>query len=163
MRLFLAQSATLYDYGTLQARFSAALTGRWRPESSLHATVLFLGQRFAQEEVIAAVSAAVPPLEGADVIGVERFGHNRIFYGAAAHPSLCRAHADLSRRFGMTPHPVYTPHVTLMRYKRLDETAYETARQQIEGVILGRIEGPLLLMRSTLTPQGAVYDVLHQF
>ncbi len=163
MRLFLAQSATLDDYGALQARFAAALTGRWRSESSLHATVLFLGDRFAPEQVIVTVSAVAPRLDTAVISGVERFSHNHIFYAAAEHPSLCRAHAALARALGMTPHTAYTPHITLMRYKQVDIDAFTSAQQAIREHTLGHIGGPLLLMRSTLTPNGAVYDVIHQF
>jgi len=163
MRLFLAQSATLDDYPALQQRFAAAFTGRWRTWGSLHATVLFLGDRFTPETAVSTVSAAVPVLEEAVIRGVALFPHNRIFYAAAEHPSLCRAHAELSRAFGMAPRAAYTPHITLMRYKTLDTAAFETAREPLQGLPLGRVEGPLLLMRSTLTPGGAVYDVVHQF
>ena len=58
---------------------------------------------------------------------------------------------------------LYVPHVTLMRYKRLDTACFETEAGLLAQRTLGRIGGPLKLMKSTLTPGGAVYEPVYQF
>lgn len=161
MRLFLAQAATLDDYKGVQARFSPCLEGRWRTESSLHATVLFLGERFSMAEVIATVSALTLQLDDAPIEGVGLFEPNRIFYAAAAHPTLLETYRVLCHAFGIQRRDLYTPHVTLMRCKKIDIPCLRA--KIITRQRLGIIAGPLLLMRSTLTPDGAVYEVLHRF
>lgn len=163
MRLFLAQSAELEDYAALRERFAPCLEGRWRAETSLHATLLFLGERFAPRDIIETVEQSACTLEDAAIVGVSRFGHNRIFYAASDHPSLVEANATLSRAFGLTVPRRYVPHVTLMRFKAIDELCFEAACRALGDTVLGRIDGPLKLMQSTLTPEGAVYELVHQF
>jgi 2'-5' RNA ligase len=163
MRLFLAQSAAPDDYSALQARFDPCIKGRWRTESSLHATVLFLGKRFTQEEIITTVSQCDYTLEDAVLNGVGRFAHNRIFYAAAVHPTLVETYHTLSEAFAMAHSRPYLPHITLMRYKAIDTVCFEHACDALGGLRLGTVGGPLKLMKSTLTPEGAVYELVHQF
>ncbi|WP_345972272.1 2'-5' RNA ligase family protein [Sulfurimonas diazotrophicus] len=163
MRLFLAQAATLYDYPGIQAAFTPCMQGRWRPESSLHATLLFLGDRFPPERVIDLVRRCDLPMADAYIKGIERFSHNRILYAASEHPTLVEGHRMLSSAFEMQPHGHYIPHVTLMRYKKIETACFEKEKTTAEAVIAGKIEGGLKLMRSTLTPAGAVYDTLYAF
>ena len=163
MRLFLAQSATLYDYAGLQADFSPCLRGHWRPASSLHATVLYLGDRFAPEQIIETVSDCDYVLGDAFLKGVGRFARNRIFYAASDHPTLRKSHRVLSAAFALEYQRHYRAHVTLMRYKRIDVDCFEKEKTEIEAIVAGKLQGGLKLMRSTLTPAGAVYDVLYRF
>lgn len=163
MRLFLAQAATLFDYPGVQEQFSPCLRGHWRLASSLHATVLFFGERFSTEEIIEKVAACGIVPGSAFIKGLGRFDHNRIFYAAAEHPVLAEGYRQLSAVFDMPPQRPYIPHVTLMRYRRIDIGCYEKARMAAEEIIAGKLEGPLRLMGSQLTPAGAVYRTLHQF
>jgi 2'-5' RNA ligase len=163
MRLFLAQSAVLDDYSALQARFDPCIKGRWRTESSLHATVLFLGKRFTPEQIISVVSKCSFTLSDAPLAGVGRFAHNRIFYAAAVHPSLIETYHILSEAFEMAHSRPYIPHITLMRYKAIDAVCFENACETLGDRRLGTVGGPLTLMKSTLTPEGAVYEPVHQF
>jgi 2'-5' RNA ligase len=163
MRLFLAQSATLYDYTGLQADFSPCMRGHWRTASSLHATVLYLGYRFRPREIVATVSECDYHLEEAFIKGVDRFAHNRIFYAAADHPTLIQTHRRLSAAFALKHERNYKPHVTLMRYRRIDIGCFEKEKTELEAIVSGKFEGGLKLMRSTLTPSGAVYETLYQF
>ena len=55
------------------------------------------------------------------------------------------------------------PHVTLMRYKSIDVACFEAECIHNEGMVLGKLGGPLKLMKSTLTPEGAVYETVHTF
>ncbi|WP_345987430.1 hypothetical protein WCX18_09925 [Sulfurimonas sp. HSL1-2] len=163
MRLFLAQTATLFDYTGIRDAFAPCIEGRWRPEASLHATLLFLGDRFSPEQVIETVRNCDLSLSNAYIKGIDRFAHNRILYAASDHPTLVAGHHLLSHAFAMTPHRRYVPHVTLMRYKKIDIGCFEGEKMNTEAVVAGKLEGNLKLMRSTLTPSGAVYDTLHQF
>ncbi|MHC3995298.1 2'-5' RNA ligase family protein [Thiomicrolovo sp. ZZH C-3] len=163
MRLFLAQTAALYDYPGLQAALAPCIQGRWRPESSLHATLLFLGDRYTPDTVIETVRRCNPPMADAYIKGIGRFSHNRILYAASEHPTLVEGHRLLSSAFAMPPHRHYAPHVTLMRYKKIDTDCFEKEKTTVQTVIAGKIAGGLKLMRSTLTPAGAVYDTLYTF
>lgn len=163
MRFFLAQSAALDDYDGLKARFSPCLQGRWRREASLHATVLFLGERFTAAEIVAAVAATPYRLEAAPIEGVAFFERNRIFYAACEYPSLSETYRRLSRAFGLQASDAYTPHVTLMRYKRMDTDCLRDAADGLKGAPLGRVGGGLKLMQSTLTAEGTVYETVHRF
>lgn len=163
MRFFLAQSATLFDYPGLQADLSPCLRGHWRTASSLHATVLFLGDRFTRERIIDAVSSCDYRLDDAFIRGVDRFAHNRIFHAAAEHPTLIQTHRLLSAAFGIPPQHRYKTHVTLMRYKKIDVACFEKEKTALEAVVAGKLHGGLTLMQSTTTPSGAVYETVHRF
>jgi 2'-5' RNA ligase len=163
MRLFLAQSAALDDYSALQARFDPCIKGRWRTETSLHATVLFLGKRFEAEEIITTVSKCSYALKDAPLAGVGRFAHNRIFYAAAVHPTLVETYHTLSEAFSMAHSRPYLPHITLMRYKAIDTVCFENKCEKLGERRLGTVGGPLKLIKSTLTPEGAVYKTIYEF
>lgn len=163
MRFFLAQSATLYDYAGLQADFSPCLAGHWRTAASLHATVLYLGDRFTPEQIVETVSYCDYLLEDAFIKGVGRFARNRIFYAASDHPTLIQTHRLLSAAFAMKHQRHYRAHVTLMRYKRIDPGCFEKEKTEVEAVVAGKLRGALKLMRSTLTPAGAVYETVYTF
>ena len=163
MRLFLAQPASLEAYALLRRRFSPCLEGRWRTETSLHATVLFLGERFAPDEVVRRVRDCDWHLDDAPLAGFGTFERNRIFYARCDHPTLVAAHGALRRAFGMPPDGVYLPHVTLMRYKRLDAACVKAENAWNNSLIIGKAAGPMQLMKSTLTPEGAVYETLYAF
>jgi len=163
MRLFLAQSASLDDYRALQERFDPCIKGRWRTEDSLHATVLFLGKRFTKEEIIATVSQCDFALEDAVLGGVGRFAHNRIFYAAAVHPTLVETYHVLAEAFAMEHGRPYVPHITLMRYKAIDTVCFENECEKPGDRRLGTIGGALKLMKSTLTPEGAIYETVYKF
>jgi len=163
MRLFLAQPATLYDYAGLQEDFSPCISGHWRTAPFLHATVLFLGDRFVPERIIDTVSAGDYRLEDAFIRGVDRFAHNRIFYAASEHPAMVETYHRLSEMFSLRHGRPFIPHVTLMRYKRIDVGCFEKEKTELEGIVAGKLEGGLKLMKSTLTPAGAVYETLYRF
>ncbi len=163
MRYFLAQSATLFDFRGLQEEIGHCFEGHWRTEHSLHATVLFLGNHFERDTIIRTVKAQPYRLERAHMAGIGRFGHNRILYAQTDHPTLVETHLALSRAFAMHASKDYVPHVTLMRYKSVENGCYRAHNTLYQGTLLGNVEGPLKLMGSTLTPQGAVYETLYEF
>jgi len=163
MRYFLAQKAHIYDYRGLVESASPCLKGHWRTEHSLHATVLFLGEDFTEEEILQRVAACDYELKHGTVTGLGRFQHNRIFYAGADHPGLIEAHRRLSGAFDMRPSRHYVGHVTLMRYKNIDTACFDAAHAQFDGALLGKISGPLILMKSITTPDGAVYEEIHHF
>lgn len=163
MRLFLAQRAFMTDLDGLQRQLSPCVKGRWRSAESLHATVLFLGERYTPDSVIETVLQCSFTLEDTPIEGIGRFAHNRILYAAALHPTLLQTYHRLSHAFGITHQRDFIPHVTLMRYKEIDERCFDRERETLDSYRLGELSGPLLLMQSTLTPQGAVYETLYSF
>jgi len=163
MRLFLAQSAEIFDYGFLQESLSKCFFGHWRTQDSLHATVLFLGNRFPEATVIDTVTSVPYVLESAPIRNLDVFEHNRILYAASEHPTLVQTYNTLGKALGMEEKRAYIPHVTLMRYKYFDRPCFEKNGTDLEGRVIGRLSGPLQLMKSTLTPEGAVYELVHQF
>ena len=163
MRYFLAQSALFYDYRGLKESFSPCVRGHWRTEHFLHATVLFLGDQFTEAAIIEAVNACEFTLKDAVLQGLGRFQQNRILYVESDHPTLIETHRALSKAFRVYPGRHFVPHVTLMRYKSIDVACFEAECIHNEGMVLGKLGGPLKLMKSTLTPEGAVYETVHTF
>jgi len=163
LRLFLAQRAFIDDYETLRADFAPCLEGRWRTPESLHATALFLGDRFEPERIVRTVASLALDLDDAPIEGTDRFTHNRIFYAGADHPSLASTSRRLAEAFGLTPRRRFVTHVTLMRYKQIDPDCFERKKTAWEHRKIGTVSGPLILMKSTLLPTGAVYEPLHIF
>ncbi len=163
MRLFLAQSAVLDDYPRLRHQMDHCLSGRWRTSGSLHATVLFTGEKFSAARIIDSVAPLRITLENAPIKGIGRFARNHILYAAADHPGLLHAHTEIAEALGMTAARDYTVHVTMMRYKKIDIECFEKEEKYLQGKKLGTIGGPLKLMESVLTSEGARYETLYEF
>jgi len=142
-----------------------------RPEA-LHVTLVFLGwqyQRDVERIARAAFSAAVPhvELEGQDVVGVPRGRRPRLFALALADrgDALTRWQAGLSSRleaerlYEPEKRPFW-PHVTLARAKR-GRTPRDVEVPGLPPRLRSPFEaGEVTLYRSTLKPQGAVYEAL---
>ena len=163
MRLFLAQSAVIDAYASLRHTLDTCVKGRWRSAASLHATVLFTGERFPAEEIIERVRTLDIALGSAAIEGIGRFVRNRILYASARHPALIEAHSKIAEALGMPVQSPYTVHVTLMRYKTMDTECFDAQSASLRGKRLGSIGGPLKLMKSVLTPDGARYETLYRF
>jgi 2'-5' RNA ligase len=142
-----------------------------RPEA-LHVTLVFLGwqyERDVERIARAAFSAGLPPveLEPQEVVGVPRGRRPRLFALGLADrgAALTRWQAGLSDR--LEAERVYEPekrpfwpHVTLARAKRgRTPSGFEAPVLPLD---LRRPFGgaEVTLYRSTLRPQGAVYDAL---
>ena len=163
MRLFFAQRASLKGYEEFRTHFGTCFEGRWRPLHSLHATALFLGDGYDPVEVIERASILAVGLEDVPLDGFGRFERNRIFYARAEHPTLEKVHRRLCDAFGLPQSRIFIPHVTLMRYRKVSADCLRQAESAWRHVPFGQIHGPLLLMKSTLQPTGAVYETLHIF
>lgn len=165
MRLFLAQQASLYDYEGIKNGFAPCLEGRWRISESLHATLLFLGERPDPKPIITQLSDTVFELDSRELTSFGLFERRRIFYAAGEHPMLLHCRKQAAAALGIKPDDDPVVHVTLMRYKVIDRECCAHARETfpVESLPVGKMHGPVTLYRSILTPKGAVYEPIHTF
>jgi len=162
-RLFLAVPAVLDAYGVLQERFAPLTEGRWLPVGQLHLTLLFLGDRFAAEEVIARVDGVAPSFTPSALQGLGYFKRNGILFARSVNPSLADLHRRLSAAFEFPWRPL-EPHVTLQRVKRLQRSReFYAALREFDETPLGVLEPTVRLYDSALHPEGARYRVLKEW
>jgi 2'-5' RNA ligase len=141
------------------------------PPESLHVTLVFLGYQYERDvDRIADVSFAeqVPPFEltAEEVTGVPR-GRPRLLALQLSEPdgALGRWQAALSERlqaarmYDPEKRPFW-PHVTLARAKR-GKSPRRFELPELPSELRSRVEArEVTLYRSTLRPQGAVYEPL---
>ncbi len=154
---------------------SAARGVRWTRPENLHFTLAFLGElepgrvASAQEAGLEAAQACKPFSLGFGGLGAfPPHGRPRVIWiglsqGAAELTDLQARLAQALRQRGFAPEErTFVPHLTLGRVA-------DDARLADPAVLLGRDVPPLeavavdriLVMRSQLTPAGAVYTELH--
>ena len=162
-RLFLAVPAVLDAYGAVRERFTPLAEGRWIPSGQLHLTLLFLGDRFEADDVIARVDAVTPSFTPSALQGLGYFKRNGILFARSVNPSLAELHRRLSAAFELPWRPL-EPHVTLQRVKRLQRSReFAAALHEFDETPLGVLEPVLRLYDSTLHPEGARYRVVKEW
>lgn len=157
-RLFLAIPVRLYGYEQIRNDFSPLLQGRWRDEATLHVTLAFLGSRFSEEEVIETVQTLERSFELSELIRFDYFSASRVFVALTENPSLQRFYDRLVPALNLEAQ-LLRPHVTLMRVKGFsDAEAFARKISAPPEHPIGVMEPSLILYRSLLLPQGAVYE-----
>jgi RNA 2',3'-cyclic 3'-phosphodiesterase len=148
---------------------------RWCKPENLHFTLAFLGEMSSQQAEVAAtvtrsVTAGWKPF-GLKLGGVGVFpphGHPRVLWvgASAGAEEFVRLQADLARGLRQAgfelEHRDFSPHLTLARVPDA-EKAWK-AESLLAGAPSLSVEqrvNALNVMRSQLTPAGAVYSILH--
>ncbi len=153
-RLFISMPVVLRNFDVLKAAFSPVMRGRWSSENQLHATLLFLGERLDETEVLKRLEHFTCKLPASLKLTALSLLERRILY-AGVEGDLQEIHEDLCRLFELPPKALLL-HVTLMRVKEMTDAVngallLETLKP--EGCVLPHID----LMRSELFPDGARY------
>lgn len=160
MRLFLAlelPGPALDQLQRLQGSLKKYGRGKFVPRQNLHLTMVFLGDA-EPEAVLQALAGISAHRQTLLLTGLGRFGD--LVYAAARNTSaLCQLQQSLTHALSAAGFSLedrsFLPHITLCR-------KYAGSPPQIPA--LGTLGGArLVLMRSELQPNGAVYTVLHRF
>lgn len=166
MRLFIGRSAAIHNYPALQAAFNPCLKGRWTPPQNLHLTLIFIGEAHAPQRVIERLGDITFPAGPLTLAGAGSFGRpvNVFFARCALTPELKTLEKTVRDRLGIVSDKPFSPHVTLMRPKVFKEPdRFNEALGEWRDKPLGECAGPWKLYKSTLRPEGPVYEVLHVF
>lgn len=160
MRLFLAlelPGSALDQLQQLQDRLRQQAGGRFVPRRNLHLTLAFLGQA-DPEAVLRALADIAPPRQLLSVTELGTFD-DQIYAAVQNTAALQTLHSTLTHALTTAGFALdartFLPHITLCRKYagKLPQTATPLT---LEG-------GRLVLMRSVLQPEGAVYTILHRF
>lgn len=179
MRLFSAVAIApeaLYEIARLQdALRDRVEVHRWQPVGNMHLTVHFFGEVGAETvpllaERLSDASHVVSPfdLRLGSLGAFPKRGHPRVLWLGVEDPAqalhalertMRAAIADLGLLHEARP---YSPHITLAREPRGAVRIGELAEGAPIAPVAWRVDHAALF-RSTLTPQGALYEVLHRF
>ena len=164
MRLFLGSFATIYDYEAIRQDFSM-LKARWTPQENIHLTYLFLGDKFSPKSIIQKLHDIEYPIKDIPLSGLGTFGKPpHILYTKAQDQALHQLHTEITRRLDIIPDKLFIPHITLARIKRVEDmSAFRKMVDSYKEKVLGEMQTELQLIKSTLTPEGAKYEILHHF
>lgn len=162
-RLFLAIPVRLYDYPKIQHDFGPLLHGRWRSEEGLHVTIAFLGNTYQAETVIHVLKGLDASFDRSLLDGWDYFSNSRVFVATTQNPSLQALYERLAVLLNLEPSTLH-PHATLMRVKRLNEPEPFFERLKMPpSETIGHLLPKLILYRSILRPDGALYHPLHEW
>jgi len=163
-RLFLALSVTLFDYQNLQDDFEHIIQGKWIPVQNLHLTLKFFAGQFEKEFLIERLSELNLQVEPSCLKGLELFEDGLVLYAKTQNPSILALHREVEKALMLSSAQEFTPHVTLMRIKKIHHrTLFEKRLRLYNEKLLGKVEPKIELIQSTLTPEGAKYTSIKVF
>ena len=164
LRLFLAVPAILEHYGKIKHNFDTLVEGRWTPEQQLHATLCFFGTRFETPELFERLEKIDFSTEASDITSLGFFKRSNILYAESTNASLERLYRDVNAELELSSRRPLTPHVTLMRVKRIvDRRAFFDQLDHYQNRPLGRLENRIALFSSELHSEGARYSLLKEW
>ncbi len=146
---------------------------KWVKPEAYHITMFFLGE--TGESDVEQLTSALRQVDisvgcyEARITGLGKFPHKgppRVVYaplddGAEATTELHRKLAETIRPYMQKKNNKFTPHVTIARVKKRISRAFDDSLEHVKIDIAFPIES-IVAFRSTLTPQGAIYDRLFE-
>ncbi len=164
MRLFLGSFARVNNLEETQRNFPM-LRARWTPQENIHLTYLFLGDTYEPNTIIKKLQDIQYPKKTVPLLGLGTFGKPpHILYTKAEDKALHQLHKEITTRLDVTSDKTFIPHITLARIKRVENlSAFRKIVDSYKKKVLGEMEIALQLIESTLTPEGAKYEILYNF
>ena len=163
-RLFLAVPARLERYGEIRRDFGTLIEGRWTPEAQLHATLCFFGERFDTAELLGRLEKIDFTIDASGVASLGYFKRSNILYAESENTSLLRLYKDVSNELELSSSHRFTPHVTLMRIKKIvDRQTFFERLEHYRNQPLGRLQNRAALYSSELHRGGARYTLLKEW
>ncbi|MCX6072895.1 MAG: hypothetical protein NTY39_01070 [Campylobacterales bacterium] len=157
-RLFLAVPIRLHDYKEIQKDFHPLLEGRWRDEETLHVTIAFLGERFEPEVLLEKLSDFDFSFELSQLSRFDYFTKSHVFIATSVNPTLQLLYQRLQPLFDLE-NAFLTPHVTLMRVKKIAKNDLFFNRLKMPSPHpIGILEPCVRLYKSALLSEGARYE-----
>lgn len=162
--LFLALRAHINDYSSLKSDFQELIKGRWTSEDNLHATICYFGNAFSVKELIEKLPPVFDKLEPLSLTSLEYFSHNNILYAKPKGYELDALHSSICNLFSLEQTKSFTPHVTLVRMKKVnDKEAFKEMLKSYEKIELGTTSTTVELMQSHFHPEGVKYETVKKF
>ena len=162
--MFLALRAALSDYDELRSDFEGIVEGRWSKEENLHATICYFGNAYTLEELLERLPMAFEKVGPLGLTSLDYFPHNNILYAKPQGYELDALHSSVCDLFSLEQAKAFTPHVTLMRMKKInDKKAFNQVLKSYTDIEIGTTETTVELMQSHFSPSGVKYVTLKRF
>ena len=162
--LFLAIKAKLNDYDTLKSEFSGIIEGKWSRDEDLHVTICYFGTMYTIDELLNILPSTIEKTKSLDLTSLDFFSHNKILYAKPEGYTLDILHESLCAPFSLKSAAPFTPHVTLMRMKKINNSdAFKEVLNKYKNRKIGKIETTLELMQTRLSPEGSKYKSIKKF
>ncbi len=166
MRLFLASYATVEFYEEIKRDMHPFFDAKWVEPKNLHLTWLFLGEHPSASPFIDLLRPlqSLPRLPMA-LQGFGTFGHPAPshFFLKTSQKVAQIIHEKIASMVGVNPENPFRAHVTLARIKRFHSHGFRHIEKPWMSESLGRVEAPIYLIESRLTPSGPIYIPIEEF
>jgi 2'-5' RNA ligase len=163
-RLFLGIPAVLDDYNALQEALSPFCEGRWIVPEQLHLTLLFIGDRMSETEVLSRLQTVNFTFTPSALQGVAMFERNRILHLRTQNPSLQFLYERINQTLELPKPKKLHPHVTLMRCKKVHhKKTFKERLAEYGSTVFGSLEPKVALYESTLHHDGARYRIVKEW
>ncbi len=174
-RLFIG-TFTPIDYGQVKKEVeSLGIEGKWVEPENLHITFRFLGD--VEEEKIPQIAKMLRgKLKNAQKFKVQyrglgtfkRNGIDRVLWVGVLSEGIEEVKRVVDQAlmpFGFTPEESYTPHLTLLRIKKLRRRIkFKNYLHRMKDYLFKeREESSVCLIESKLTSKGPVYSIVEEF
>jgi len=167
MRLFLGTFAKIYEYEKFQKEFNKHFDGNWTKEENLHTTIKFIGD----------IDDVTPIKEALSNITYLRYKRvefndlelfeipNKILYCTTKSQELESLHNEVLNRLNFLDleSKEFIPHITLLRIKQIKDDSYKEYLKSFEDRKVGYLKLKLVLVKSTLTSNGPIYEIIEEF
>lgn len=167
MRLFLTTFAKVYEYVKLKQDFDRYFEGNWCESRNLHLTFKFLGEVKDPQKVIDALEGIEYPMDKKiefDNLGFFN-GRTKILYCSSSSKELLNLEKEISKRleFLKFHSKDFIAHVTLLRIKKIKDRNYKEFIASLQNRKIAYTKLKLVLIKSTLTKGGPIYEVIKEF
>lgn len=158
MRLFIASSITLDNYGSIQEDFKGIIEGKCVEEENLHLTWVFLGDLKDAQPIVDKMQNITPLESEVSITELGYFGRPPRVFFAKAEEKLLYEKAKEFKKAGFDLYR-FKPHITLCRIKKINNyKAYKEILKNYREKVLGITKPEIALYQSTLTSEGAHYQ-----
>lgn len=162
-RLFIAIPAKIEKFQSLKRELEHLVEGKYSLEEQLHLTVVFLGDQFSEEMISANLESVDLTFERSPIMGMGYFNQSKVLVGLCQNDSIKALRERICQALKAECRGDYHLHVTLMRVKKiLDIEKFQKLTDDVENPI-GSLESKLILYRSHLSSEGALYVPLREF
>lgn len=162
--MFLALRASLGNYDKLKSDLEGIVEGRWSKEENLHATICYFGNVYTIEELLEKLPRAFEKVGPLGLTSLNYFPHNNILYAKPEGYELDALHSSVCDLFSLEQTKAFTPHVTLMRMKKInDRQAFLELLKRYKNIDLGTTATTVELMQSHFLPDGVKYVTIKRF
>ena len=163
MRLFLGSFAKIENLKSIKRDFKDCIDANWVKEKNIHLTYLFLGEVEKPNEIVEKLDNIFYEKKSLNIRSLGLF-FPKILYAKINDKRVFKLHQEICKRLDIKPDKPFVPHITLARIKKIK------IRQKLFDKInfykdkkVGVMNLDLALIKSTLTSNGAKYEIIKEF